>query len=94
MKQTGYQILIITPFSFEDGFTDLVNYYASIGMSAQIVSTEDINAGTSGIDTGKMRNYILQEYQNNSIEYVLLGGSEQWVPPGNFIVSCILVPEV
>jgi hypothetical protein len=85
LKQTGYQILIITPFSFEDGFTDLVNYYASIGMSAQIVSTEDINAGTSGIDIQeKIRNYIRQEYQNNSIEYVLLGGGEQWVPSRKF----------
>jgi hypothetical protein len=84
-KKTGYQILIITPFSFEDGFNDLVNYYSSKGMNTQIVSTEDINAGTSGIDLQeKIRNYITQEYQNNSIEYVLLGGSEEWVPSRKF----------
>jgi len=84
-KQSSYQILIITPFSFEGGFDDLVNYYNSIGLNTQVVSTEDINAGTSGIDLQeKIRNYIRQEYQNNSIEYVLLGGTEEWVPSRKF----------
>jgi hypothetical protein len=84
-KSTGYQILIITPFSFEDGFNDLVNYYSSIGLTAQFASTEDINSGTSGYDLQeKIRNYIRQEYQNNSIEYVLLGGTEEWVPSRKF----------
>jgi hypothetical protein len=83
-KKTGYQI-IITPVAFEDGFTDLVNYYSTKGMTAQIVSTEDINAGTPGNDSQeKIRNYIIQEYQNNSIEYVLLGGSDEWVPSRKF----------
>jgi hypothetical protein len=84
-KKSAYQILIITPFSFEDGFTDLVNYYSSIGLTTQIESTEDINSGTPGIDLQeKMRNYIKQEYQNNGIEYVLLGGNDQWVPSRKF----------
>ena len=84
-KKTGYQILIITPSSFKNGFTNLVNYYTSIGLNAQVATTEDINAGTSGIDLQeKMRNYIRQEYQTNSIEYVLLGGSEEWVPSRKF----------
>jgi len=84
-KKTGYQILIITPFSFETGFNDLVTYYASKGLNAQVVSTEDINSEMSGNDLQeKMRNYIRQEYQTNSIEYVLLGGSEEWVPSRKF----------
>lgn len=84
-KKAGYQILIITPFAFEDGFTDLINYYATRGLTAQIESTEDINSGISGADQQeKIRNYITQEYQNNQIEYVLLGGSEQWVPSRKF----------
>jgi len=84
-KNTGYQILIITPFSFEDGFNDLVNYYYSIGLNSQIKSTEDINSEMSGYDLPeKIRNFIKQEYQNNGIEYVLLGGTEQWVPSRAF----------
>lgn len=84
-KKSAYQILIITPFAFEDGFTDLVNYYSSIGLTAQIVSTQDIIAGTTGIDPQeKIRNYIRQEYQNNNIEYVLLGGDDSQVPARKF----------
>ena len=84
-KKTGYQILIITPFAFEDGFTDLINYYSSIGLNSQIESTEDIVAGMPGYDEQeKIRNYIIQEYQSNGIEYVLLGGSDEWVPSRKF----------
>jgi hypothetical protein len=81
----GYQILIITPFSFEDGFTDLVNYYASVGLTSQFESVEDINSGVSGYDLPeKIRNFIRQEYQNNGIEYVILGGTESLVPSRDF----------
>jgi hypothetical protein len=84
-KSTGYQILIITPFSFEDGFNDLVNYYGTIGLTCQFASTEDINSEMSGYDLPeKIRNYIRQEYQNNGVEYVILGGTEQWVPSRGF----------
>ena len=81
----GYQILIITPFAFEDGFNDLVNYYASIGLASQYESVEDINSGVSGYDLPeKIRNYIRQEYQNNGIEYVIIGGTESLVPSRDF----------
>jgi hypothetical protein len=84
-KKSSYPILIITPFAFEDGFTDLISYYAGRGMETRIESTEDIIAGIAGNDTQeKIRNYIKQEYQNNQIEYVLLGGTEQWVPSRRF----------
>ena len=39
-KSTGYQILIITPFAFETGFDDLVNYYSSVGLTTQFESVE------------------------------------------------------
>ena len=84
-KKSGYQMLIITPTAFEDFFTDLITYYSSIGLVAQMVSTEDISAGGTGIDMQeKIRNYIRQEYQAAGIEYVLLGGSEEWVPSRKF----------
>jgi hypothetical protein len=84
-KSTGYQILIITPSAFEAGFADLVNYYASIGLTTQFASTEDIDSEMSGWDLPeKIRNYIRQEYQNNDIEYVIIGGTEQLVPSRDF----------
>jgi hypothetical protein len=84
-KGSTYQMLIITPFAFEDGFNDLINYYATIGLTAQMVSYEDIVAGSAGIDPQeKIRNYIRQEYLNSNIEYVLLGGTEQLIPSRKF----------
>jgi hypothetical protein len=84
-KRSSYQILIVTPLSFKDDFNDLVNYYGSVGMTAQVATTEDITSGSSGTDLQeKIRNYIIQEYQANGIEYVLLGGSEQWIPSRKF----------
>jgi hypothetical protein len=84
-KKTGYTILIITPFAYEDGFTDLISYYGLKGMPTHLQSVEDINSGTSGLDIqDKIRNYIKQEYQNNGIEYVILGGNNDLLPARGF----------
>lgn len=76
-----YQLLIICPNAFVNGFSDLTDYYTSIGISSQIVSTESIYLSASGSDRQeKIRNFIRSEYQNNSIEYVILGGDTNLVP--------------
>lgn len=78
---TAYKLLIITPSEFETGFGDLINFYNSVGITAMIESTQDINLSMTGQDLPeKIRNYIIQEYQNNNIEYVLLGGDVENVP--------------
>lgn len=92
-KKTGYQILIITPFAFVTGFNDMIAYYSSKGLTTQVASTEDIYASTPGNDLQeKMRNYIQTEYQTNNIEYVLLGGSEEWVPSRRFYCIVYFYP--
>ncbi|KAF5048117.1 Peptidase family C25 [anaerobic digester metagenome] len=71
----AYQMLIITPLTLKSGFEPLKNYYDSIGLNTRIATTDsiyDVMTG-NGIRT-RIRNYIIQEYQNNSIEYVLIGG--------------------
>lgn len=78
---TAYKILIITPSQFAMGFSSLTEYYNSIGSTWQIKSTQDINTEMTGQDLAeKIRNYIIQEYQNNQIEHVLLGGDVEHVP--------------
>ena len=78
--KTSYQILIITPNQFQGGFQDLVNYYNARGVTSQIATTESIDAGTGGLDLqDKMRNYIINEYQTNGIEQVVLGGDVEHV---------------
>ena len=71
LKQSTYQLMIVTPEAFQGGYTDLINYYSSIGMVANVVTTESIYSQGTGIDNQeKIRNKIIQEYQTNGIEYV------------------------
>ncbi|PLW93934.1 MAG: hypothetical protein C0592_04575, partial [Marinilabiliales bacterium] len=84
-NRQAYQLLIITPASLESGFDSLVDYYTSVGITSQVTTVESIYAGTSGTDNqDKIRNYIISEYQTNSIEYVLLGGDIEHVPARGF----------
>ena len=88
LKQSTYQLMIVTPEAFQGGYTDLINYYSSIGMVANVVTTESIYSQGTGIDNQeKIRNKIIQEYQTNGIEYVLLGGGAGLVPFRGFYDS-------
>ena len=81
MLKTDYDILIITPSQFQNGFQDLMTCYAGRGMTSQIATTETILANSSGQDLPeKIRNYIIAEYQNSGIGQVILGGDNELVP--------------
>lgn len=83
--KSAYEILIITPQQFQEGYADLVNYYNSINRPVQIATTELINSSMTGQDQQeKIRNYIIQEYQTNGIEQVILGGDIEHVPYRGF----------
>ena len=76
-----YDFLIITSSEYVDGYSEYCEYYNSIGMRNRIALLSDIYANTSGIDNqDKIRNYIIQEYQNNGIGMVVLGGDVDIVP--------------
>jgi len=81
----AYQMLIITTSALKPGFEPLKNYYDSIGIMTRIAASDSIATvmpGT-GVRT-KIRNYIIQEYQNNSIEYVLIGGDVSQIAARGF----------
>jgi len=83
--KSPYQALIITRSQFVTGFDDLVNYYSGAGITAQVVTVESIQSSMTGQDLQeKIRNYIIQEYQANGIEHVLLGGDVEHVPYRGF----------
>jgi hypothetical protein len=85
LKKSNYQMMIITPSAFQNGFNDLISFYSSIGLEAHVFTTEGIYSQASGIDNQeKIRNTILSEYQNNGVEYVLLGGGTNFVPARGF----------
>jgi hypothetical protein len=84
-SSSGYQLLIITSPEHVSGFDDLVAMYNNKGIVTQVASTLDISTTMTGQDLQeKIRNYIVQEYQNNSIEYVLLGGDVELIPYRGF----------
>ncbi|MFH1460186.1 MAG: C25 family cysteine peptidase [Candidatus Omnitrophota bacterium] len=76
-----YRYVIITAAAFENVFQALVNHKILKGIMATIVTTEWIYAnydGTrpdGGIDNAtKIRNFIIDAYENWNTEYVLLAG--------------------
>lgn len=80
-KDASYEMLIITSSEYENSFQDLINLYVYRGIKAQVQTTDFIYSNFDGVDNPeKIRNYIIQEYQNSDIEYVLLGGDVDIVP--------------
>jgi len=59
--------------------------YLSRGISSEIFTTEYISTNISGQDLQeKIRNFIIQEYQESSIDYVILGGDVEHIPYRGF----------
>jgi hypothetical protein len=84
-REDEYQILIITPSQFENEFQSYIDLYLMRGLLTEIVTIEYINANMPGQDTAeKIRNYIIQEYQDSGIEQVLLAGDVEYVPYRGF----------
>ncbi len=83
--EDDYQLLIITPAQFENDFNDLMETYLMRGIKSELVSKETINTSITGQDLQeKIRNYIIQEYQEHNIEFVLLGGDVEHIPHRGF----------
>jgi len=82
---TDYQLLIITPELFQNEFQSFTDMYTAKGITSAIKTIESINATGTGWDLqDKIRNYIIGEYQNNHIVYVLLAGKPSLVPCRGF----------
>jgi hypothetical protein len=80
-----YQLLIITPSQFENNFQGLMDIYLDRGIISQLVTKETINSTGSGQDLqDKIRNFIIQEYQDHNVEFVLLGGDVEHIPYRGF----------
>ncbi len=77
----GYEILVITPQQWVSHFDEYVAFYEARGLRTHVTALEDILANFAGRDNAeKVRTYIDQEYTNEGIEMVLLGGDSNVVP--------------
>jgi len=81
-----YEYVVITNEMLKNAsgnytFQDLIQYKNDNGISATIVTVEDIYATYSGVDNAeKIRNFTTDAYLNWGTEYVLLGGDIDVVP--------------
>ena len=77
----SYEILLITPENYVESFAEYVALYDGRGIRVRVVALQDIYSAAQGRDNKeKIRNYIIQEYENNGISMVLLGGDVDLVP--------------
>ena len=77
----GYDMLVITSEEWLPRFGEYINLYNDKGVRTRIVALEAIYATMEGIDPQEqIRNYIIQEYEDNGIQMVSLGGDVSIVP--------------
>ncbi len=78
---SGYDMLVITAEEWMPKFDEYLNLYNGKGIRTRIVALEEIYASMTGRDEQEqIRNYIIQEYENNGISMVSLGGDVSIVP--------------
>jgi len=76
-----YDLLIITPESYFEQFQPLVELYYQRGFRVQLAAKEAIESEMTGVDLQeKIRNYIIQEYNEHGIQHVTIGGDVQLIP--------------
>lgn len=76
-----YEMLLITPQNYVESFAEYVALYAGRGIRVRVVALQDIYSAMQGRDNKeKIRNYIIQEYENNGISMVMMGGDVNLVP--------------
>lgn len=90
-----YDLLLISNNAMLPAFDDYVAFKISTGYYVKTISVEQILASYPGQDNAeKIRNCIIDYYQNNGISYVILGGdgdvansAENIIPPRGLIAE-------
>ena len=80
-----YEMMIITGQQYVNSFEEIKALYLPRGIRVKVVTKEYIQQNGSGQDLQeKIRNYIIQEYQQSGVEYILLGGDVEIIPYRGF----------
>jgi hypothetical protein len=75
VSQDEYPYVIITSNNLRQTFTPLIEWKTKKGVKGIIISTEYIDQTYSGTDLAeKIRNFIIEAYQNSGTQWILLGG--------------------
>ena len=87
-KADGYDYIIITSSAFEDDYQVLADFHAMRGLKTHIELVSDIMLGYPGVDVAdQIRNYIIAEYTDYPVKYVLLGADTDIIPDRGMYVD-------
>ena len=93
----GYDLLILTTPALAGTFQPLEAYHDTHGLATEIHTTDDVGSN----QPGPVRDYIIDRYYNDGIEYVIIGGDDDVIPardlyvdgindmPGDIYFSCL-----
>ncbi len=77
----GYDLLVVTTQPYIDAFDEYVDFYQARGLRVSVVNLSTITETMEGRDNQeKLRNYIIQEYEENGITMVNLAGDVPYIP--------------
>ena len=77
----GYDLLVITTQPYLEAFDEYVKFYQARGLRTRIAVLQNILDTMEGRDNQeKLRNYIIQEYEENGIMMVNLAGDVPYIP--------------
>ena len=82
---SGYDLLVVTTTPYIDAFDEYVTFYQARGLRTRVVDLATIISTMEGSDNQeKLRNYIIQEYEDNGIMMVNLAGDVPAIPYRGF----------
>ena len=81
----GYDLLVVTTAPYVNAFDEYVTFYQARGLRVRVVDLANIVSSMEGRDDQeKLRNYIIQEYEENGIIMVNLAGDVPAIPYRGF----------
>ena len=81
----GYDLLVVTTTPYVSAFDEYVTFYQARGLRVRVVDLANIVSSMEGRDDQeKLRNYIIQEYEENGIIMVNLAGDVPAIPYRGF----------
>ena len=77
----GYDLLVVTKQQYVSAFDEYIRFYQARGLRTRVIDLETITTSMEGRDNAeKLRNYIIQEYEENGIMMVNLAGDVPDIP--------------
>ena len=77
----GYDLLVVTTEPYIEAFDEYIKFYQARGLRTRVIDLDTILSSMGGRDNPeKLRNYIIQEYEENGIMMVNLAGDVPYIP--------------